>query len=275
MNILLLDAYNLIYRARYSGMNKGDHSTVFNFFRGIRPLVEKFKPDMAYFVLEGMPKTRLSLDPNYKGQRTYDNKDGFNEQRKQIISIMKEFFPVQTIKHEDYECDDVIGHLAETLKKENNVTIISSDTDFIQCIDENVHLYNPVRKKFLESPDYDYVLWKSLKGDASDNIIGFLGIGDKKAQKLCDNKDQLDKFLLEEGRKEKLQHNITMIKLHDLSSVEDSFLIHPMPNKPNWEKLRTIFESMDFQSMSGKDTTWKKYIDTFQNLFQGEEKCQA
>ena len=91
MNILLLDAYNLIYRARYSGMNKGDHSTVFNFFRGLRPLVEKFKPDMAYFVLEGMPKKRLSLDPNYKGQRTYDNKDGFREQRKQIINIMKDF----------------------------------------------------------------------------------------------------------------------------------------------------------------------------------------
>ena len=267
MNILLLDAYNLIYRARYSGMNKGDYSTVFNFFRGLRPLVEKFKPDIAYFVLEGMPKKRLSLDPNYKGQRTYDNKDGFREQRKQIINIMKEFFPIQTIKHDDYECDDVIGYLATTLKKDNNVTIISSDTDFIQCIDDNVQLYNPVRKKFLEKPEYDYILWKSLKGDASDNIIGFAGIGDKKAQKLCSNKDQLEKFLIEEGRKEKLNHNITMIKLHDLSHEKDSFLVYPMPIKPDWANLREIFGNMDFTSMVGKDTTWKKYVDTFQNLF--------
>ena len=40
-NILLLDGYNLIYRARYSGMNKGEYSTIFNFFRGVRPLIEK------------------------------------------------------------------------------------------------------------------------------------------------------------------------------------------------------------------------------------------
>ena len=77
-NILLLDGYNLIYRARYSGMNKGNHSTVFNFFRGIRPLVEKFNPDIAYFVLEGTPVQRLNLDPNYKGQRVYNDKDDFN-----------------------------------------------------------------------------------------------------------------------------------------------------------------------------------------------------
>ena len=267
MNILLLDAYNLIYRARYSGMNKGNHSTVFNFFRGLRPLIEKFNPDRAYFVLEGTPKKRLELAPDYKGQRVYNDKDGFNEQRKEIINIMKEFYPIQTIKHEDYECDDVIGHLAETLKKENNITIISSDTDFIQCIDENVQLYNPVRKKFLESPDYDYVLWKSLKGDAADNIIGFTGIGDKKAQKLCNSNDALNSFLLESGRKEKLEHNITMIKLHNLNHEEDNFLVYPMPIEEKWSSLRKIFEDYEFSSMVNKDSTWKKYTNTFHKLF--------
>ena len=43
MNVLLLDAYNLIYRAR-SGYMKGDYPVVYNFFRGIRPLIEKFNP---------------------------------------------------------------------------------------------------------------------------------------------------------------------------------------------------------------------------------------
>ena len=47
--VLILDGYNLLYRARYSGMNKGDDSTIFNFFRSLRPLIEKFDPDTAYF----------------------------------------------------------------------------------------------------------------------------------------------------------------------------------------------------------------------------------
>ena len=149
MRILLLDGYNLIYRARYSGMNKGDYSVIFNFFRGLRPLVEKFSPNQVYMVLEGKPVKRLEMDPNYKGQRVYHNKDNFNEQRKSIISILEKFYPINIVKHNDYECDDVIGYLADKFKANNKVTIVSSDTDFIQCIEENVQLYNPVRNHYV------------------------------------------------------------------------------------------------------------------------------
>ena len=219
MKVLLLDGYNLIYRARYSGMNKGEYSTIFNFFRGLRPLIEKFNPDRAYMVLEGKPVKRLEIDPDYKGQREYHNKDNFNEQRKEIVNILEKYYPIQLIKHDNYECDDVIGYLADHYKNDSKVSIISSDTDFIQCIDENVELYNPVRKKFLSKPDYDYVLWKSLKGDPSDNIIGFKGIGDKKAKNLCLNKSSLDNFLLNEDFKVKLNQNISMIKLQKIQKI--------------------------------------------------------
>ena len=267
MSILLLDGYNLIYRARYSGMNKGEHSVIFNFFRGLRPLIEKFSPNQVYMVLEGKPVKRLEMDPNYKGQRVYHNKDNFNEQRKSIISILEKFYPINIVKHNDYECDDVIGYLANKFKVDNKVTIISSDTDFIQCIEENVQLYNPVRKKFIERPDYDYVLWKSLKGDASDNIEGFAGIGDKKAQKLCTNPEALEKFLLEEGRQAKLSKNLEMIRLHDLTDDVEGILHYPKIHNEKWQELKDLFSSYEFNSMVGKETSWKKYIDTFNQLF--------
>ena len=60
MKILFLDAYNLIHRAR-SGFTKGDYPIIYNFFRGVRPLVEKFDPTHVYFVLEGNPKFRKQL----------------------------------------------------------------------------------------------------------------------------------------------------------------------------------------------------------------------
>ena len=262
--ILLLDGYNLMYRARYSGMNKGDYSTIFNFFRGLRPLIEKFNPDKAYFVLEGMPVKRLKADPEYKGQRVYNNKDNFSEQRKEIVRILKDYFPVQIVKHNDYECDDVIGYFANKFKNEK-VTIISSDTDFIQCINENVELYNPVRKKFIEKPEYDYILWKSLKGDASDNIQGFKGVGDKTAIKLCENKDLLNKFLDSEDKKEKLEHNQFMIKLHDIES-DMEFSYYSTPIHCDWEKLKEEFYNMKFSSIISKDKTWEKFKNTFKNL---------
>ena len=193
--VLLLDGYNLIYRARYSGMNKGDNSTIFNFFRGIRPLVEKFNPDITYFVLEGRPTKRLEVSPDYKGQRVYTNDDGFSRQRKEIINLVKSYFPFITVKHNDYECDDIINYLAVEKHKNESVTIVSSDTDFIQSIGENTKLYNPVRKTYIDQKDFNYVMWKALVGDKSDNIEGFKGIGDKKAQKLLSNKEELEKIL--------------------------------------------------------------------------------
>lgn len=272
-NILLLDGYNLMYRARYSGMNKGDFSTIFNFFRGLRPLIEKFNPDKAYFVLEGMPVKRLEADPEYKGQRVYNNKDNFREQRKEIVRTLKDYFPIQIVKHDDYECDDIIGFFANKFKNDN-VTIISSDTDFIQCISENVTLYNPVRKSNISKPEYDYILWKSLKGDASDNIEGFKGVGDKKAIKLCENKDLLSKFLDSEEKEEKLKHNQFMIKLHEIEN-DEGFIYYSTPTHCDWDKLKEEFSNMEFSSIVSKEKTWKKFKNTFNKLeIEGQYICQ-
>lgn len=266
MKVLLLDGYNLFYRARYSGMNKGQHSTVFNFFRSLRPLVEKFSPDKIYCILEGMPKKRLQECPEYKGQRVYDNKDNFSEQRKEIIRLLKEYFPIQIVKHDDFECDDIIGHIASSYDTESNeVTIVSSDTDFIQSITENVSLYNPVRKSFIEKPDYDYITWKALKGDASDNIEGFKGIGNKRALTLTENTDKLNSFLNSEpSNTEKFNLNKWLIKFHDLNEEEiNNIQYYPIP-QTNWDKLKEEFTNMEFNSIVSKEKTWNKFTNTFE-----------
>lgn len=265
-NILVLDAYNLIYRARYSGMNKGDYSTIFNFFRGIRPLIEKFKPDITYFVLEGMPKKRLEADSNYKGQRVYTDDDNFGEQRREIIKLVKSNIPFITVRHPDYECDDIINYLACVKHKQDNVTIISSDTDFIQSIGSTVSLYNPVRKSFVQKPKYDYVSWKSLVGDKSDNINGFKGIGDKRAQSLLEDSEKLDKFLSESNNKEKFEKNNFMIKFHNLNNEDIKNIEITNNNNFEWNSLKEIFISYDFKSLTQKNNTWQKYVNTFNNL---------
>ena len=270
--VLLLDGYNLIYRARYSGMNKGEYSAIFNFFRGLRPLVEKFSPDICYFVLEGRPVKRLNENADYKGQRTYHDKDNFRSQRKEIIRILKDYFPLIVTKHNDYECDDIINYLANNKHEKDLSTIVSSDTDFIQSINENTFLYNPVRKEFVDAVEYDYVSWKSLVGDKSDNIIGFKGIGNKKALSLINNDEKFKEFLCIEENKLKYENNFFMIKFHDIEDDKEeiSFLIN---RESSWEDLKKEFKNFEFNSIISKEKTWEKYVKTFNYLF--ERNCNV
>ena len=263
--ILLLDAYNLIYRAR-SGYLKGDYPVVYNFFRGLRPLIEKFSPDKVYFVLEGKPEFRMQLNENYKANRS-NNDRHFHEQKAQIISIVKACFPITTALHPKLECDDTIATLVKThCVAGDECTIISSDSDFYQLLNvfDNCHIYNPVRKKMIEKPDYDYVTWKALRGDATDNISGIPGCGDKTAHKLVRSPELLSEYFKKEPiRQQIFERNVNLIRLVDFSDNMDEMEKHE--GIADFEQLQDIFDDMGFQSML-KEKTWNKYVKTFGGL---------
>ena len=260
MKILIADGYNLLYRSR-TGWGQGENPIVFNFIRSFKALVEKFNPDKTYFVLEGAPKKRKELMPDYKGQRVYSDHDDFYRQKKICIEFVKKFLPVEVVRHEDHECDDVIGYLATTRHSQDDCTVISSDTDFIQLLSrdtDRIKLYNPVRKKFLEAPDYDYVEWKALTGDKSDNIPGFERVGPKTAQKLVTNRSLLSEFLSIEDRLTRFEKNIQLISFENVDDkkLETTAGIY----KP--VEIKKMFEDMKFQSMLND-----KYWANFERVF--------
>jgi len=264
--VLLIDGYNMLYRSR-SGYKVGDNPIIYTFFRSLRALVGRFEPDIVYFVLEGIPKKRLALSPEYKAQRTYHDDDGFYRQRTKIIEMLSQSFPIRVVRHDDYECDDVLANIVYHTHSSDDCIVVSSDTDFIQLYNQHptVQLYNPIRKAFVSRPGYDYVTWKSLKGDNADNIAGFSGIGDKRAEKLVRNPENLIAFLSESPeRKEKFQLNHELIRFHDMSDqmTEVQFL---GPVSFIWEDVKTQFEEMDFKSIT-KDPAWTKFSGTFANL---------
>ena len=142
---------------------------------------------------------------------------------------------------------------------------MSTDTDFIQLYNQsdNVKLYNPVKKKIVEPPEYDYVTWKSLKGDGSDNIEGFKGIGNKRATSLATNPEQLAAFLNKDNNQELFDRNHMLIRFHDIEQ-ELLQLEHAEPNA-DWDSVREVFSELGFYAMTN-DTSWKKYVDTFDGL---------
>ena len=274
MKVILFDAMNLIHRAR-SGFGKGDHALTFSFFRSFKPLVEKFGGDVAYFVLEGKPKHRTGTFEGYKSNRP-KLPDDFWRQQAEILEIMTHL-PVVQIRHKDYECDDVIANLAKhyVLSKNAEVIVVSGDSDFIQLFDtlgdNKLKIFHPIKKKFVEKPDYNYLDWKSLKGDASDNIPGIKGVGDKTATKLVLDSKQMCEFLSDPDKNLIFERNRSLIEFHWFSELDDMLYGSGAEAKvpsPNIDKVREFFESREFSSMIN-EKYWEKFVRSFDSLALG------
>lgn len=273
-HILHIDAFNMLHRME-SGFQAGEYPIVFQFFRSLRALVEKMSPTRAYFVTEGHPRARHLLLDSYKQNRVIDPADekklakraNFNRQSTLIIELLKKHFPVQVVRHPDYEADDVIYNLIMRSAKLCRHTVVSSDTDFIQLLSEpNVTLYNPIADQNVTAPAHDYVSWKALRGDASDNVPRVEGIkGDKHAEKLLASSEELSKFLAQNDRVAEYNRNVALIRLTDIPKEERDASECSQPIR-DWDAVREQFIAWDFKSFL-KDKTWDKFTSTFDALW--------
>ena len=269
MRVLLLDGYNMLYRARSvpSSMTADadeNNGTIYTFFRSLRYTIDLHKPDRVYFVMEGIPRDRIAAHDEYKAQRVYHDRDGFQRQRRKIIDLMRNHLPVHMVRHPDYECDDVLAAIATDTHANDECVVISSDTDFYQLLQNHnsLKLYNPVKKEFITPPPFDYVTWKALRGDATDNIPGFKGVGDKRALALVESPKDLEAFLARDDNRTMFERNCQLIRFHILTEdLKDLEINDP---KVDWQDLRTMFDDMKFFSITN-DKSWLKFVKTFQH----------
>ena len=234
MKILVIDAYNMIHRARF-GFAQGDHAITFNFFRALKSEIVRHEADKVFVVSEGRPIHRLELNADYKGQRVPVKDENFHRQKREIFRLCQ-FLPVT----------------------------VSSDSDFIQLLDsDDTKLWNPVKKKFIDQWPVDYVTWKALKGDATDNVPGIKGIGEKRAFALCEGETSLHEFLLaDESRKSTFESAYAQIRLADIDKSCPSWEIE---NYSFDEKnVFKAFTDRGFKSIIGK--SWHGWKTTMEKL---------
>lgn len=272
-----------MHRAR-AGFQLGPYNIVFNFFRNLRALVELHKPTRVYFCLEGHPRHRYEVLPEYKANRritvddageAVDPKDAkklaelesFFRQAHLIIDLMDRHFPVSLVRHADYECDDVIFNLIRRSSNAVPWTVVSNDSDFTQLLNEfpNVRLYNPITKAYVETPQFDYVTWKALRGDGSDNIPGLPGIGDKMADRLVSDPDGLRKLFEDKTVADQFNRNYGLIRFQTWSDEDAMKMTCSQPTK-DWEAVAKKFDEWSFRSLL-KEGTRQKYIATFDCLW--------
>jgi len=237
------------------------YGVVFNFFRNLRPLIELFQPNKCFFVLEGHPQFRYDLFSDYKANRIIKTASAVKQEifdKFEIIKTLIRYLPITIVKSDNYECDDVIATLAENLKDED-VTILSNDSDYIQLLQKgykNLCIYNPIKKVAMEAPSYPYVAWKSLAGDKSDNIPSLLT--PKKVIKCMEDPTAFQAFLSSEENRANFNINRQLIEFRSVPEEEISFV----EGISNFDALRKEFIKMKFDTITN-DKSWEKYINTF------------
>ena len=252
----------MIHRARF-GFAQGEHAIKFNFFRSLKSEIKRHSVDKVCVVSEGRPLHRLALNKDYKGQRIPVKDESFHREKREIFELCQHL-PVTFMKHSDYECDDVIGFICKNIEPSDEAVIVSSDSDFIQLLEkENVSLWNPVKKKFIERWPVDYVTWKALKGDPTDNVPGVKGIGEKRAFSLTADVSILHKMLEQNPEKKKMfESAYQQILLADIDATSSGWEIKNFSF--NEEKLFQAFTTCGFSSIVGK--AWDGWKQTMENL---------
>jgi len=204
MKLLIFDGFSILNRGFYAipVMTNSDGeftNAVYGFLSIFFRFMDEEKPDYVCVAFDyPAPTFRHNIFGAYKGTRKSMPEElrGQIPIVKNLLSLMKIYTP----ECEGYEADDIIGSLAKTAaEKDIKTVIISGDRDLLQLATDEVKIRIPktragksevedylakdVLEKYGVSPQR-FIDLKALMGDASDNIPGVPGIGEKTAEKI-------------------------------------------------------------------------------------------
>ncbi len=219
--LFLIDGYALIYRAFFALINrplKTSHGVNTSIAWGIATflnrLVKQHKPEYLCWVHDSGATFRDEMYADYKATReklTDDLQADFDRGLEHVRSLLKAY-DTPIVSLEGFEADDVIGSLArQGVDAGLNVVVVSGDKDFHQLVRPGVWLLNPGRggpasvdehwvgvengSERLGVPPERTIDFLALVGDASDNVPGVKGIGEKGAQELISEYGDLENIL--------------------------------------------------------------------------------
>lgn len=286
-HLMLIDGNSLVNRAFYAGGGRtlltapdGTPSgAIYTFLNMLLSYQEKIQPDSIIVAFDLKGKTfRHQMYDKYKATRK-----GMPDDLAVQIPLLKEMLDalkVCRVEKEGYEADDLIGSYAKKASDDGyDVYIVTGDKDSYQLIRDNIFVVSPItrsgstteslmdRQAFREEYSFEpeqFVDYKAIMGDSSDNIPGIKGIGKVGAGDLIVNHGTLDKIYDElENNPEniakkyhkKLQAGKTIADLsYKLSLIETDIPVKfneedALVEKVDSAELAEFFSKMGFQTM--------------------------
>ena len=206
-HVLIVDSMNTFIRsfAMLQAINPQGHHTggLVGFLRSLGFLARTIDPTRIICVFDGQASSvsRKNINPDYKATRNikritnwelFDDKDdeyaSMTMQMHRLVEYLQ-CLPTTLISIDKVEADDTISYLAQKFAANaKKVTIVSSDKDFLQIVNDNIEVFSPIKKKTYQKKDIleeigvlpeNYLIMKALLGDNSDNLSGIKGLGPK------------------------------------------------------------------------------------------------
>src|SRR5580692_3952649 len=258
--LFLLDGMALVYRAHFAFVtrpiftSKGvNTSALYGFTQTLIEIIKTCQPTHIAVAFDTAAPTQRHIEyPEYKAQR---------EEMPEDISFalphvrrMIEAFNIPVLTCDGFEADDIIGTLVKRAEKEDFESyMVTPDKDFGQLVSARTFIFKPSRMgEGIDVLGLPEVLLKwgiqradqvidvlALWGDASDNIPGVPGIGEKTAAKLIAQYDTVENLLAHTGElKGKLKENLETFRDQALLSKKLATIIRDAPCPVNLEDLK-------------------------------------
>jgi DNA polymerase-1 len=282
--LFLLDAYALIFRAYYAFIknprinSKGENtSAILGFVNTLEEVLAKEQPTHIGVAFDPAGGTfRHEAYPEYKAQR-----EATPESIRFAVPHIKEIlaaYHIPVLEVAGFEADDVIGTLAcQADARQIRTYLMTPDKDYGQLVTENVSIYRPsIGKNGAEIMGPEQVMAKwglshpsqvidmlGLMGDASDNIPGCPGVGEKTAMKLIQDFGSVENLLaqtdqLKGALQKKVTENTEQIRLSKWLATISTEVPVTLDmealaiQEPDKERLKALFEELEFRALTQK-----------------------
>ena len=298
-NLFLIDGSGFIFRAFYAlppltNPEGIPINAVYGYCTMITNIIETFKPDQLIVVFDTKKKTfREDIYKPYKSNRSEPPEELIPQFS--IIREATEAYDLPQIEMDGYEADDIIATYASQAEKKGiEVTVISSDKDLMQLVNDKTKMYdtmkkryigiNEVKEKFGVEPS-KVIDVQALAGDSIDNIPGVSGIGIKTAAELINDFGTLENLLSQTNKIKQPKRKQVLIDEKDKALISKKLvtLKNDVPiNKPynfqifkgiNQKKVSKFFEKHGFKNLiirlnkknSNKDKSNREEISNKKN----------
>jgi len=274
MKTLIIDGNNLVHRTFWTAKTQSkrtgieDPLEIANFhiyftLNAIYSYINRFKPTKTIVVwdekLDYHQNVRKEELTEYKGNRS---KDSTPHEQNDIIKSMLGNLGISSIFPREREADDIVAYICKTF--EGKKVIVSVDRDFLQLVDKDTILFDPIRKRefvletFEQDTGYKKTEWlnaKCMLGDKSDNVPGIPRFGKAKVRKWLDGE-----LALTEEQEDIFTRNMKVFDLREVMchDSEKNYYLEQLNTsiEPDWSNFVAECEERDFKNILKKKEQW-------------------
>ncbi len=209
--VLIIDGLNTFIRVfsvipttNDDGIHVGG---IVGFLRSIGYTINMIRPTRTIIVFDGKggsnrrrklyPEYKQNRKTKYRVNRSYDFASQEDERHNMMMQLSRcvEYLgtlPITVMSYDNIEADDTIGYLCRQVLTDSQITVMSTDKDFLQLANGRIKIWSPTKKKMYDDKmvmdeyginSHNYIWYRVLDGDKSDNIPGVRGLGLKTIKK--------------------------------------------------------------------------------------------